>query len=146
MGAAEFRFQVKLNRMAGMHQTESGTTLGPLQQEVLNHIWQHPACAVRDIVDALGVDGRDYAYTTIQTVCDALHRKRLVERRRAGAAYLYTACETRAGLFTARLRDLLGRLGGEPQPVASSLVDVLEADAPEQLAALIDELRQRGKI
>ena len=130
-----------------MKQPESGTTLGPLQQEVLDYIWQHPGCAVREIVAALGAGGgRDYAYTTIQTVCDALHRKQLVARTREGAAYLYTASGTRAGLFTSRLRDLLGRLGGEPQPVASSLVDALEAEAPEQLAALIAELKQRGKL
>lgn len=129
-----------------MKQPEPGTTLGPLQQEVLSQIWQHPGCAVRDIVEALSAGGREYAYTTIQTVCDALHRKQLVARQRTGAAYLYTASETRAGLFTVRLRDLLGRLGGEPQPVASSLVDALEAEAPEQLAALIEELRQRGKV
>jgi len=132
--------------MHKLNQLEPGATLGPLQQDVLNHVWQHPGCAVRDVVDALSADGRDYAYTTIQTVCDALHRKQLVSRQREGAAYLYTASSTRAGMFTSRLRELLGRLGGEPQPVASSLVDALEAEAPEQLAALIEELRQRGKV
>jgi predicted transcriptional regulator len=125
----------------------AAASLGPLQQQVLDHIWQHPGCAVREIVEALNAsDGRDYAYTTIQTVCDALYRKQLVARQRTGTAYFYTARETRAGLFTARLRDLLGRLGAEPQPVASSLVDALETEAPEQLAALIAELKQRGKV
>jgi predicted transcriptional regulator len=132
--------------MKQVKQAEPGPTLGPLQQEVLDFVWQHPGCSVREIVEALNAQGRDYAYTTIQTVCDALHRKQLVARQRTGAAYLYTASATRAGLFTARLRELLGRLGGEPQPVASSLVDALEAEAPEQLAALIAELKQRGRL
>jgi predicted transcriptional regulator len=120
--------------------------LGPLQQDVLEFIWRHPACSVRDIVDALAGAGRAYAYTTIQTVCDALHRKRMVARKLQGGAYSYTARETREGLLAQRLCDLLGRFGAEPRPVASSLVDALETGAPEQLAALIDELRQRGKL
>src|SRR5687767_10714641 len=115
--------------------------LGPLQQDVLDFVWRHPGCSVRDILDSLNANGRTNAYTTIQTVCDALHRKRLVTRKLAGGAYSYTARETREGLLVQRLCDLLGRFGAEPRPVASSLVDALEVEAPEQLAAIIDELR-----
>jgi predicted transcriptional regulator len=120
--------------------------LGPLQQDVLDYVWRHPGCTVRDAVDALNDSGRAYAYTTIQTVCDALHRKRLVTRKLAGGAYSYTARETREGLLVQRLCELLGRFGAEPRPVASSLLDALEVEAPEQLAAIIDELRERGKL
>jgi predicted transcriptional regulator len=126
--------------------TTEPTTLGPLQQQVLEYVWQHPGCAVREIVGALNTDDRDYAYTTIQTVCDALHRKQLVSRSRQGSAFRYQARQSKAALFTARLRELFGRLSAEPAPVASSLVDALEAEAPEQLEALIAELKQRGKV
>jgi predicted transcriptional regulator len=121
-------------------------SLGPLQQEVLDHIWAHPGCSVRAIVDTLNEAGRGYAYTTIQAVCDALHRKRLTSRKLAGAAYLYTARQSREGLLAQRLCELFGRFGAEPRPVASSLVDAMEVSAPEQLEALIAELRQRGKV
>jgi predicted transcriptional regulator len=101
-------------------------SLGPLQQAVLDQIWQSPRCSVREVVAALnGSAGRDYAYTTIQTVCDALHRKQLVDRQFVGSAYVYTARQTRAGLVADRVRELLGRFGAEPRPVASSLVDAL---------------------
>jgi predicted transcriptional regulator len=122
------------------------TTLGPLQQAVLDFICTEPECSVRRMVEALNGAGHDYAYTTIQTVCDALHRKQLVSRRRSGSAFVYQARQSRAGLFALRLRELLQRVSAEPQPVASSLVDALETEAPEQLAALIAELKQRGKV
>lgn len=126
---------------------DSHLQLGPLQRDVLDYIWGHPGCTVRDCVDELNAaGGKQYAYTTIQTIFDALHKKRLVRRRRTKVAYHYTARQTRSGLFGERVRELLRRFGGEPAPVASSLVDALQADDPEQLQALIDELRERGHV
>jgi len=123
----------------------TATELGPLQREVLNYIWAHPGCSVRDGRDALAAAGHELAYTTVQTVFDALHRKRLVARRRQGTAFHYTARESRGGLLARALKELIRRFGVEPQPVASSLVDALEGDG-EQLQALIDELKQRGHM
>lgn len=120
--------------------------LGPLQREVLDFVWGHARCTVRECRDALADSGRELAYTTVQTVFDVLHRKRLVSRRRAGNAYHYTARETREGLLSRLVRELLARFGGEPQPVASSLVDALEEGDGARLKALIDELKQRGHL
>lgn len=123
------------------------SSLGPLQQAVLDHILEHPGCTVREVLDALNAaSGQGYAYTTIQTVCDALHGKKLLARRRVKLAFHYSARETRGSLITQGISELLARFKSEPAPVASSLVDALEADAPEQLEALIAELRQRGKV
>jgi predicted transcriptional regulator len=118
--------------------------LGPLQRDVLSFIWEHSGCTVRDCRDFLADGGRDYAYTTIQTVFDALHRKRLVNRRRAKNAYCYEAAKSREGLLAQGMRELLTRFSN-PEPVASSLVDALEGD-PEEMRALIDKLRERGHI
>ena len=129
-------------------ESSSGTApLGPLQRDVLSYVWQHPQCTVRDCLDELNARGsKQYAYTTIQTVFDVLHRKRLVSRRRTKVAYRYTARQSRSALLIERLRDLVNRFVGEPQPVASSLVDALEESAPDQLAELIEELKQRGHL
>jgi predicted transcriptional regulator len=120
--------------------------LGPLQQQVLDHVWEYPACSVRQCRDALAVAGHELAYTTVQTVFDTLHRKRLVSRRRNGNAFLYTARESRGGLLRRMLDDLLRRFGEGPAPVASCLVDALEEGRGEQLEALIAELKQRGHV
>jgi predicted transcriptional regulator len=120
--------------------------LGPLQRDVLSFIWEHPACTVRDCRDHLDEkQGREYAYTTIQTVFDALHRKRLVARRRSKNAYRYEAAKSRSGLLTQGMRELLARFGAQQQPVASSLVEALEGD-PEEIRALIEELKARGHL
>ena len=127
-------------------ETAHEADLGPLQREVLSFIWEHPGCCVRDCRDHLDREAaRDYAYTTIQTVFDALHRKRLVARKRAKNAYRYIAVKSRSGLLSQGLHELLARFGGV-NPVASSLVDALEDGDRRELDALIDELRQRGHI
>jgi predicted transcriptional regulator len=124
--------------------TANESDLGPLQRDVLNYIWEHTGCTVRDCRDHLAESGREYAYTTIQTVFDALHRKRMVSRKRAKNAYRYEAAKSREGLLAQGMRELLARFG-RPEPVASSLVDALEGD-PQEIHALIEELRQRGHI
>jgi predicted transcriptional regulator len=130
----------------------AGAGLGPLQHEVLNLIIAHPGATVRELRERINAGegaaahAGAYAYTTIQAVCDALHRKQLVSRRRDKLAFEYRARTSNAGLFAAGLRSLLERFAASPEPIASGLVDSLEAQSPEQLEALIAELRQRGKI
>jgi predicted transcriptional regulator len=130
-----------------MPATQPEQPLGPLQQRVLAYIWSHPGATARDCLEALNATGaKQYAYTTIKTVLDSLHKRRLVSRRRTKTAYHFTARQSQSGLLAQRLRELLARFSLEPQPIASSLVDVLAEDSPEQLAALAAELKQRGLL
>jgi len=134
--------------MGTNHSRQGGeqSTLGPLQREVLGYVWEHPGCTVRDCLDSLAGGGRDYAYTTIQTVMDALHKKKLIARRRTKTAYHYTARESRLGLLARALRELILRFTGPAEPVASCLVDALEESGPGEIEALVQELRQRGHV
>lgn len=121
--------------------------LGPLQRQVLEFVWEHEGCTARDCVNAFNArGGKQYAYTTIKTVFDVLHRKKLVARRRTKTAYHFTARQSPAELLGRRLRELIERFSSAPQPVASSLVDALAGDDPAQLKALIAELKVRGHI
>lgn len=121
--------------------------LGPLQQAVMDYAWEHPGCTVRECRDALAASQqKDHAYTTIQTVFDTLHRKRLLARRRNKNAFHYTARRSRGDVLAGRLRELLSRLGMAPQPVASSLIDALEEGDQAELAALVEELKARGYV
>ena len=127
--------------------SKTASELGPLQQAVMEYAWEHPGCSVRDCRDALSqAQGREHAYTTIQTVFDALHAKRLLSRRRNKNAFYYTARKSRSEFFFSRLQELLARLGMAPQPVASSLIDAFENGDGEELHALVAELKVRGYI
>jgi len=126
---------------------QAKTALGPLQREVLDWLWENPGSSVRDCVDWLNLNsGREHAYTTIQTVFDNLHKKKLVSRRRVKNAYRYQAKQTRGGMLVERFHDLVSRFSVGAQPVSSSLVDALEENDPDELKALVDELKKRGHL
>jgi predicted transcriptional regulator len=55
----------------------------------MNTLWPMGEGTVREIRDRLA-ERRPRAYTTIMTIMDRLARKGVVQRRRAGRAYIYT--------------------------------------------------------
>ena len=81
--------------------------LGPLEQRVLELLWQRPGRrSVREVQAALG---GELAYTTVMTTLDRLYKKGLLERRRDGRAYRYAARSTRAAFAAGLLRRSLDR-------------------------------------
>jgi BlaI family penicillinase repressor len=62
--------------------------LAPLELECMKTLWPLGEATVREIRDRLA-ERRARAYTTIMTIMDRLARKGIVERRKAGRAYVY---------------------------------------------------------
>src|ERR1700733_1834089 len=63
--------------------------LAPLELDCMNTLWPIGEGTVREIRDLLA-PRTPRAYTTIMTIMDRLARKGIVERRKAGRAYIYT--------------------------------------------------------
>jgi len=62
--------------------------LAPLELDCMNTLWPIGEGTVREIRDLLAAR-RPRAYTTIMTIMDRLARKGVVERAKAGRAYVY---------------------------------------------------------
>lgn len=62
--------------------------LAELELECMQVLWKHPGTSVAQVRSALA---RPLAYTTVMTVLDRMTAKGLVERRKNGRAWLYTA-------------------------------------------------------
>jgi predicted transcriptional regulator len=62
--------------------------LAPLELDCMNTLWPIGEGTVREIRDLLA-PRTPRAYTTIMTIMDRLARKGIVERRKAGRAYVY---------------------------------------------------------
>jgi len=113
--------------------------LGRLEREVMDVVWGGGEQAVKDVQGRLP---RKAAYTTVMTTLDRLFKKGLVERRREGRAFVYTATRSReemSATFTGGL--LRGLLSGGPEaarPFLSNLVDAVGNDN----AGLLDELER----
>ncbi|MFN7927129.1 MAG: BlaI/MecI/CopY family transcriptional regulator [Blastocatellia bacterium] len=113
--------------------------LGPLERKVMDIVWQRGQSSVRDIYLVLGPD---WAYTTLMTTLDRLHKKGLLARTKEGRAFLYAPCLS-ASEFARRvarnmLDVLLGNRGAGDEPVLACIVDTVS----EHDHALLDELER----
>jgi BlaI family transcriptional regulator, penicillinase repressor len=85
--------------------------LAPLELDCMNTLWPVGQATVREIRDLLA-ERRPRAYTTIMTIMDRLARKGVVERVKAGRAYVYrarlTAEEARAQAVGQVLENFFG--------------------------------------
>jgi predicted transcriptional regulator len=116
------------------------TALGRLERDVLERLWSETdAVSVRALGESFG---GTLAYTTLMTTLDRLHKKGLVQRERAGRAFLYRPSYTREQLETGVQTDLidamLGTDAAAARPVMSTFVDAVG----QRDAALLDELAE----
>jgi predicted transcriptional regulator len=111
--------------------------LGKLERQVLDEIWQRREVSVRDIYVAFG---EKIAYTTLMTTLDRLFRKRLLDRRKDGRAFLYAPAVSREEFEHGIREDVIdGLLGGSAEgiePVLACIVDTVS----ENDRQLLDEL------
>jgi predicted transcriptional regulator len=111
--------------------------LGKLERQVLDEAWGRGEVSVRDIY--LTFEER-IAYTTLMTTLDRLYKKRLLERRKDGRAFLYSPAVTREefehGIREDVIDELLGSSAEAVQPVLACIVDTVS----ERDRELLDEL------
>jgi BlaI family transcriptional regulator, penicillinase repressor len=120
------------------HFRAASSELGPLEERLLETLWQRSNATVRELVQDRH---QDLAYTTVMTTLDRLFKKGLLAREAEGRAFRYTPCVTREELHRevagAALRQMLDASPASTLPL-SYLVEILT----ERDAQLLDELRQ----
>ena len=111
---------------------------GKLEVRVLNALWQRGAPAS---VRGLQQDFPNTAYTTLMTTLDRLHRKGVLDRMKAGRAFLYRPRYTCEELRLGLAEDALGAIlepGVSPRPILSFFVETVSRGDK----ALLDELER----
>jgi predicted transcriptional regulator len=120
------------------HFRASSSQLGPLEERLLETLWQRGSATVREMVEA-GCD--DLAYTTVMTTLDRLFKKDLLAREAEGRAFRYTPRLTREELHREvageAFRQLLDASPAAALPL-SYLVEILT----ERDAQLLDDLHR----
>ena len=121
--------------------------LGPLEQRVLDYLWQRrSAVTVREAHAALG---GELAYTTVMTTLDRLFKKGLLDREPDGRAFRYAPRATREAFGASQVRALLARFfrrGSEPPPLLASLVDAVGEHDRALLPELERLVRQKERV
>jgi predicted transcriptional regulator len=117
--------------------------LGPLEQRVMEAVWEGPRSSVRDVAERMREDA-DRAYTTIMTTLDRLHRKGLLSREKDGLAWRYTARLDRGELERQLADHLAAELVAHGEAGLAALVDASADSAMlDRLEALIQARRCR---
>ncbi len=111
--------------------------LGKLERQVLDETWRSGEVTVREVYTAFG---ENVAYTTLMTTLDRLYKKKLLQRRKDGRAFLYSPAVSRAefehGIREDVIDGLLGRGAEGVEPVLACIVDAVS----ERDRELLDEL------
>ena len=119
--------------------------LGKLERQVMEETWRLGEVSVRDIYR---VFNEQIAYTTLMTTLDRLFKKKLLERRKDGRAFLYAAVVSPAELDRGIKEDvvdgLLGHGADEVEPVLACIVDTI-SERDRELLDELDRLVQEKK-
>ncbi len=121
--------------------------LGAAELEVLKVLWDREPATVRDVLNALHSQGRDLAYTTVQTLLTRLESKGVVSSNKSGLAFVYKSAVSRERIAKQRLTRLLHQLyDGAAAPLVLHLMETEEFSQKEisELHSLIDRLDRGG--
>lgn len=114
------------------------TWLGPLEQQLLEEIWQRKTATVRELTDS---GDTKLAYTTIMTTLDRLYKKHLLDRIPEGRAFRYSPRHTKEELEKITASETIRQLLGSGTAAALPLSYLVEA-VSEHDVRLLDELQR----
>lgn len=124
--------------------------LGKLERQVLDEAWRRKELSVRDVFVAFD---EQVAYTTLMTTLDRLYKKKLLDRRKDGRAFLYTPAlspeEFEHGIREDVIDGLLGHGAEGVEPVLACIVDTVserDRELLDELDRLIKQKRRELKL
>jgi predicted transcriptional regulator len=120
------------------HFRASSSQLGPLEERLLEVMWERGNATVRDVVDG---PCQDLAYTTVMTTLDRLFKKNLLSREAEGRAFRYQPRFTREELHREVAGEAFRQLL-DASPAASLPLSYLVEILTERDAQLLDDLRK----
>jgi len=120
------------------HLRASSSQLGPLEERLLEALWQRGPATVRELLEG---GYHDLAYTTVMTTLDRLFKKGVLTREAEGRAFRYTARFTREELHREAAGEAVRQML-DASPASSLPLSYLVEILTERDAQLLDELRQ----
>lgn len=119
-------------------------SLGPLEREILELLWQAEAATVKDIHDQILADpDRELAYASVTTVLRRLQKKGWVTCDKRDRAFLWQPCISREEAQIVQAHDQLQRFLAVGNPdVVAAFADSLDRASAEQFEAIAERIRR----
>ena len=96
--------------------------LTKLELQIMEALWTHGPCSVREIQEAFPAKKRP-AYTTVQTTVYRLEAKKVLRRtRKIATALIFEASVSRDAAQRRLVDELLGLFGGRSRPIMAHLI------------------------
>jgi predicted transcriptional regulator len=97
--------------------------LTKLEIQIMEALWTHGPCSVREIQEAFPAKKRP-AYTTVQTTVYRLEAKKVLRRtRKIATALIFEASVSRDAAQRRLVDELLGLFGGRSRPIMAHLIE-----------------------
>ena len=97
--------------------------LTKLELQIMEALWTHGPCSVREIQEAFPAKKRP-AYTTVQTTVYRLEAKKVLRRtRKIATALIFEASVSRDAAQRRLVDELLGLFGGRSRPIMAHLIE-----------------------
>ena len=128
------------NRFALSRTPGDRLTLGNLESELMEILWMHSNCNVRDVVHKVS---RPLAYTTVMTTLDRLFKKGFLSRKKSRRAFVYSPRFSRQQWERRRANHLVAGFLQGPNPSRELLLSCLLDAVGEHDAKLLDQLEKK---
>jgi len=103
----------------------------PAELEVLQIIWEHGPCTVREVMNLLKPK-RPRAYTSVMSLMNVMAEKGLLNQKAKGRAFIYSAKISQAQTRSSMLGDLLNRaFDGSANALVAHLLEQAEPNSEE---------------
>ncbi|WP_414527592.1 BlaI/MecI/CopY family transcriptional regulator [Nodularia chucula] len=118
-------------------------SVGPLEAEILNIIWELGSATVKDVHDRILSDpNRELAYTSVTTVLRRLTDKGWLICNKQGRAFYWQAKLTKQQAQVIKAHDKLQQFLAVGNPdVIAAFADSLDAAASDQLEAIAQRIQ-----
>jgi predicted transcriptional regulator len=113
-------------------------SLGPLETEILNIIWELGSATVKDVHERILADPeRELAYTSVTTVLRRLTQKGWLTCEKQGRAFSWQPLVSREEAQVIKAHDQLNQFLAVGNPdVVAAFADSLDATSLEQIEAI----------
>ena len=127
--------------------TKQQNALGELELEVLKTIWEHQPCTVQQVAKILS-KSRGCARTTILTVMQRLHTKKILKRQKIDGVFQYSTTEGRTKVISRMIGQFLDKvLDGSALPFVAYLSQSrdLTKEQAEALRSIAEQMENKEK-
>lgn len=118
------------------------TSLGELEQQVMDILWREENCSARDILTKLQKD-KKLAYTTIATILQRLYDKGLLNRTEKTSAHIYSPKITREkytkNVATSFLKNFINAFGDTAIASFADSIDKLPDQKKKYFLEILEE-------